>query len=175
MKTLLFDTETTGLVKNRLVPLARQPKIVELFGLSLEDEIESVEINQLFNPGYALDKDVTRITNITDEMLSSAPAFSEKAETIKNSIERHDEVVAHNLSFDKTMVDLEMERAGLKIKWPRLICTVEATEHLKGYRLNLNALHHFLFGEEFTGAHRAENDVRAMAKCFVELRKREIV
>jgi len=175
MKTLVIDCETTGLVKNRLVPLARQPKVIELFGLTVEEEDEVLAFSSLFNPGHGVDADTTRITGITDNMLAEAESFAEKAQAIKDAIERHDEVVAHNLSFDKTMIDLEMERVGLTIEWPQLICTVEATVHLKGHRLNLNALHHFLFDEEFTGAHRAENDVRALARCFKELRKRGIV
>jgi DNA polymerase III epsilon subunit-like protein len=90
---------------------------------------------------------------------------------LKKFIEGHDEVVAHNLSYDKSMVDCEMKRAGLTVDWPELICTVEATEHIKGHRLNLTSLHELLMGEAFSGAHRAEADVRALANCFRALRE----
>ena len=86
-------------------------------------------------------------------------------------IEGADEVVAHNLAFDKAMLDFEFMRLDTELKWPAMICTVEATRHLKGHRLNLMALYEMLFSERFTEAHRAENDVRALARCFLKLRE----
>ena len=171
MKTLVFDTETTDLIKNKLQPLDKQPFIIEFFGLSLDLEgNELCEYHFMFNPGFDISESVTSITKITNEMLVGKPKFGDHALEIKKIIEFHDEVVAHNLSYDKSIVDFEMKRAGLEVEWPDLVCTVEATEHIKGFRLNLNALHELLFGEGFTGAHRAENDVRALANCFRELR-----
>lgn len=175
MKTLVFDTETTGLIKNKLQPLDRQPQVIEFFGLSLEDGEEKAALSQLFNPNKPLEEIITKITGITDKNLSTAPNFSEHAAKIKEFIESHDEIVAHNLSFDRSIVDFEMARCKLKIEWPKLICTVEATHYMLGHRLNLSKLHELLFGEAFEGAHRAEIDVRALARCFNELRKMEIV
>lgn len=175
MKILIFDTETTGLPKSKLVPLDRQPQIIELFAISYEDEKEISTFDAMFNPGKPLDKKITQITGISDEMLTDKPAFSERAEEIKALIEDHELVVAHNLSFDMAMVNFEINRCNKAVAWPRPLCTVEATIHIKGHRLNLNALHNHLFGEDFTGAHRAETDVRALARCFFELRKTGVV
>ena len=171
MITLVFDTETTDLIKNKLLPLERQPHIIEFFGITLDPEGNQLDqYHYLFKPPMKLSEDVKRITNITDEMLADAPPFASAAETIKELIEKHDEVVAHNLSYDMGVVDFEMKRCGLTIEWPIPTCTVEGTEHLKGFRLNLGALHELLFGEKFDGAHRAENDVMALANCFRQLR-----
>lgn len=176
MMTLCFDTETNGLIKNKLVPLASQPQVIEYFGLTLEDdETEGGSYTCLINPGKPLPPEIFKITGINDEMLKHAAPFSTVAEIIKTHIESHDAVVAHNLSYDKAMIDFEMSRCGLKVKWPRLICTVEQTESFKGHRLSLTALHEYLFGEPFTGAHRAETDVHALARCYVELKKRGVV
>jgi DNA polymerase III epsilon subunit-like protein len=176
MKTLVFDTETTDLISAKMMPLHKQPRIIEFFGLSIDEEGNEIsEHHFLFDPEQKLSQTIKSITKIDDEMLKGQPKFSEKAEEIKSLLESHNCIVAHNLSFDRTMVELEMRRCSKLVKWSRLICTVESTEHIKGYRLNLNALHEFLFGEEFTGAHRAEQDVRALARCYVELKKREIV
>lgn len=172
MKTLILDTETTDLIKNKMMPLERQPKIIEFYGLSLGENGEELDsIHFLFHPGTKLGDDTKRITGITDEMLSGAGKFSDSAEEIKAFIESHSAVVAHNLSYDRSMVDFEMKRAGLKVSWPELICTVESTVHMKGHRLNLAALYELLFSESFSGAHRAENDVRALARCFTKLRE----
>ena len=176
MRTLVLDTETTALIKNKLQPLDRQPRIIEFFALSIDsagDELES--FNYLFNPGMKLEAKTTEITGITDEMLANQKPFRSIAQHILELIEVHDEIVAHNMSYDKAVIDFEMKRLGKKIRWPDLICTVESTEYMKGHRMNLATLHEFLFGEPFAGAHRAENDVRATTRCFLQLREMGVV
>jgi len=176
MRTLVLDTETTALIKNKLQPLDRQPRIIEFFALSLDsagDELD--KFSYLFNPGIKIDEKITEITGIKQDMLNDQKPFSSIAQHILELIEVHDEIVAHNMSYDKAVIDFEMKRLGKKVRWPELICTVESTEYMKGHRMNLRSLHEFLFGEPFENAHRAENDVRATAKCFLELRKMGVV
>lgn len=187
MRAIGFDTETTDLIRSRFRPLDRQPHIIEFFGLAIEGVPvsskgskkasvswkEKDHFGSLFNHGQPLTADIVRITGIKDEMLAGQPKFKDKAAQVKKFIESADIIFAHNLKFDKTMVDFEMERAGLKLNWPdRMICTVEATEHFLGRRMKLIELHQHLFGEPFSDAHRAENDVRPMVRCFIELWKR---
>lgn len=176
MKTLVLDTETTDLIKNKLQPLDRQPRIIEFFALSLDSDGNELDaISQLFNPGMKLVGKTTEITGLTDEDLKDAPPFSKHADKIIELIEAHDEIVAHNMSYDRSVIDFELKRLGKKVRWPDLICTVEATEYINGFRLSLSALHELLFTEIFEGAHRAENDVRALARCFTRLREMGIV
>ncbi len=173
-RTLIFDTETTSLIKNSAQRLDKQPHIIEFFGLTLNEELEEVEVWQsLFSHHKPLPEDTIRITGITDDIIAGAPFFFTKAEEIKAHIESHDCVAAHNLNYDMSVVDFEMDRANLKVNWPEeRICTVEQTEYLKGFRLSLTALHVYLFEEEFKNAHRAEGDVRALTKCFIKLKER---
>lgn len=176
MKTIILDTETTGLINNSLVPLHHQPQIIEIFCLSLDDEGNELgSYGCLINPGKPLPAEIKKIVSITDDMLSDAPSFEAVAPEIKAFIEGHDIVVAHNLSYDMKMVTYEMMRARMAVKWPQLVCTVEQTIHIKGHRLSLTALYEYLFGEPFSGAHRAETDVRATARCYLELKKRGVV
>lgn len=176
MRTLVLDTETTDLIKNKLQSLDRQPRIIEFFALSLDSAGNEIEaFNYLINPGIKIEPKTTEITGITQDMLNDQKPFSSIAQHILELIEVHDEIVAHNMSYDKSVIDFEMKRQGKKIKWPDLICTVESTEYIKGHRLNLGSLHELLFSEPFTGAHRAENDVRALTRCFVKLREMGIV
>jgi DNA polymerase III subunit epsilon len=176
MRTLVLDTETTALIKNKLQPLDRQPRIIEFFALSLDSAGEELDtFSYLFNPGIKIDDKITEITGIKQEMLDDQKPFSSIAQHILEVIEVHDEIVAHNMSYDKAVIDFEMKRLGKKVRWPELICTIESTEYMKGHRMNLRSLHEFLFGEPFENAHRAENDVRATAKCFLELRKMGVV
>ena len=173
MKVLCFDTETSGLQKNSAIRLEKRPHIIEFFGLTLTDLEETGKWESLFFHHKPLDEIITKITGITDELIKDAPLFYSKAQELKDHIESHDRVVAHNLTFDMAMVDNEMDRVNLKVKWPKdRICTVEQTEHINGHRLSLALLHEHLFGVGFPNAHRAENDVRALARCYVELVKR---
>jgi len=170
--SFIADTETTDLVGASLLPLKHQPKVTELYGCLLEDGRKVDEIEFFANPGEKLSPKISSITGITDEMLKGAKPFSAHAPDLSRIVQRADEVVAHNLSFDVAMIDVEFERCGLVVPWPAgRICTVEATEWIKGYRLSLGALHEHLFGEKFAGAHRARVDVEALTRCFLELRR----
>jgi DNA polymerase III epsilon subunit-like protein len=172
----IFDTETTGLLDTRLIPLVRQPRIIEFYGamVDLDAGPEPLwELDTLLNPGVPISEEITRITGIDDEMVRNAPTFDAFEPLLSCAWTQSSMVViAHNASFDVEMVDIEYERQGLHVLWPPVICTVEQTVHLRGHRLNLQALHELLFEERFKEAHRARNDVRALIRCCVELRKR---
>ena len=175
MKAFIFDTETTGLVKNSLVPLEQQPRIIEFFGHTVDSSTGEVisEIEFFCDPGIEIEPVITRITGIKPEDLKGQKPFSHHARQVAGMIGAADAVVAHNLSFDMALVSFEMERGKEALTWPeRLICTVEQTEWMKSHRLNLSSLHEELFGEAFSGAHRARVDVAALTRCFLELCKR---
>jgi len=182
MKAFVFDTETTGLIRNRTLKLEKQPEIIEFYGCLTDLKTGKIkkELDTFLAPSKALSdipapgdrKTITEITGITNEMLKGAPTFKEKAKEIVTLIEKSPIVIAHNASFDKEMINIEAERLGITIMWPRIICTVEATIALKGFRLSLSALHEELFNEPFTGAHRAKVDVSALVRCCVELFQR---
>lgn len=170
MKHLIFDTETTDLIKNTARRLDKQPRIIEFFSISWDDETnEEIETHILVNPGIAIPEIVIGITGITNEMIKDKPPFQLVASSIVNLINANDRPVAHNLSYDQSVIDFELKRLGGKIDWKYGVCTVEATEHFKGHRLTLSALHEYLFGVAFTGAHRAEIDVRALFRCYRKL------
>lgn len=175
MIAFIYDCETTGLVKNSLIPLKSQPRIIEFFGHLVDDETGEVakEIEFFCNPGIPLEEIITRITGIKPESLKDAQPFSHYACEICEMIAKADAVVAHNLSFDMALVEADCQRCECKPQWPpRLICTVEQTEWIKGHRLSLGAMHEELIGQPFSGAHRARNDVEALTRCYLELRKR---
>jgi DNA polymerase III epsilon subunit family exonuclease len=183
--TFVFDTETTGLIENRIIKLDKQPDVIEFFGCDVD--LDTGEVSNKLNllikprkplptePAWGEKKTITEITGITNEMLNDAPHFKDVADVIFSRIENASEVVAHNAHFDQEMLNIEAERLQRVIKWPPVICSIEQTMHLKGKRLSLTALHEFLFKEKFADAHRAEHDVLALARCCTELRKRGII
>lgn len=174
-RTLIFDTETTDLVSNTLLALDHQPRIVEFYGIVIDENGQDIkELEFLCHPGIPLPEITTRITGLKDEDLAHKKGFAFHADTVRALIEGCDEVAAHNLSYDRFVVDCEFRRLGQPpVKWPHVgTCTVEATEWYNGYRLSLTNLHLHLFGEPFADAHRAKTDVDALKRCFIELRKR---
>lgn len=183
---LAFDTETTGLVGNHTIRIDKQPHIIEFYGclFNLQSGETIAELDLLIRPPQPLSdqpifgekKTTTQITGISNEMLSSCPTFPAVADQLFTFIQQQPALLAaHNLSYDKEMLDLEAERLNRTINWPRGICTVEQTVHLKGHRLTLPALHEHLFNEKFADAHRAKTDTQALVRCLLELHKRGII
>ncbi len=182
VKALLIDFETSGLPKNRTIKLELQPEAIEFAAALVNLKTGKVlkKYQTLIKPSKPLSdtpafgekKTITAITGIDNSMLAGAPNFKAISKTILKMIEDAPVVIAHNLSFDKEIADIEFERLGIKVKWQRLICTVEATIAMKGFRMNLTKLHLELFGKEFEGAHRAMGDVEALTPICVELFKR---
>lgn len=174
-RCLIFDTETTGLIRNLLIPVDRQPRIVEYFGHVVDDQTGEVlsELEFLCDPLVKLSRETIEITHITPEMIKGKPMFSAFANQVAEQIESADEIVAHNLAYDLHMIEYEFARLDLgdRLKIPAVrTCTVQQTEWLKGHRLSLTNLHQELFGTPFEGAHRAREDVEALTRCFLDLR-----
>jgi len=168
-----FDTETTGLIKNSVVALNKQPYISQFYSLTCNEQGEKLyDLDLWANPPVDISPEVFKVTKVSKDMLADKPPFKEIAQAIKDNIEGSSLVVAHNATFDVAMINNEMRRLGLTVSWPRVICTVEETEHLKGHRLKLSDLYELLFGEKFANAHDAKADVEALAKCYFELVKR---
>ena len=182
MKAIIFDTETTGLLKNRTIKLSLQPEIIEFHGqfVDLKKKKIGPKFSTLIKPKKPLSdkpvpgdkKTITQITGITNEMLKDKPSFKEVSQKIIKILQSAPVVIAHNLGFDSEMIEIELERLGIEMQWPRKICTVESTIAMKGHRLTLTKLYLELFGEAFENAHRAKSDVDALTACSIELFKR---
>jgi DNA polymerase III epsilon subunit-like protein len=176
---MLFDTETSGLVSNRLLRLEMQPEVIEFYGclvdLGSPNLMPTWEYQTLIKPKKAISAEITKITGLTNDDLKDAPPFAQVADTIAKAIESAPVVVAHNIAFDMAMLEIEFERLERKLNWPEKICTLEKTIYIKGYRLSMSRLHEYLFGVPFAGAHRAKVDVAALTRCAAELHKRGLI
>ena len=175
MRALLFDTETTALIDNHLLPLDKQLYVVEwcsqMVDLGTGKVLQVLE--HIIKPPIPLPEDTTRITGITPELLEGKPPFAAVAAEIKQCIEAASCVISHNFSFDKEATEIEYERLGQKVQWPILqLCSVEQSVHYRGYRLSLTNLHEHLFGQPMKEAHRARTDVEALTRCAVEMFRR---
>lgn len=174
----VFDTETTGLIKNHRLPLSAQPKVIEFYGELVNRRTGEVieELEFMANPGFPLEAIITQITGLTDADLKDKPPFSANIQRVIDFFGKADRAVAHNISYDKGMLTFEARRSETEIVWPAsMICTVQKTEHFMGHRLNLSKLHNHLFGKPFEGAHRAREDVKALTRSYLELVRLEVI
>lgn len=169
MITKYADNETSGLIISTLRPLDKQPRVFEFYCV---DDLNS-ECHHLINPVVKLEPKAAKVTGVSNEDLKDKPLFAEVADDIRAAIENCDEIFFHNASYDTQMLDFEFARLGQKLNWPRVRCSVEESEWIKGYRLKLIELHTELFGEGFEKAHGAKWDVLALRRCVQEMRKRE--
>jgi DNA polymerase III alpha subunit (gram-positive type) len=166
MRTLVFDTETTGLPKHPSAKDAVQPRIIEFAGQIVDvDGNELAELELLINPHQPLEEIITKITGLTDGDLEQEPTFAEVADQLNEFFAQADCLLSHNLPFDSTLVELELTRNNIQDwHWPKFnVCTVQEHVPRWGYRPKLTQLYEFYTGEKLQQTHRAMDDVRALA------------
>lgn len=180
MTIIIFDVETTGLPNAEGAPLDSQPRIIEFAGIKLDDELNELErMEFICNPMCQLSDIITKITGLRQTDVEDKLPFSNYYEQLCKFFLGCSKLVAHNATFDVSMLRFELLRMGklCAFPWPyNHICTIEKTMHYHGYRLNLGKLHKKLINEEHVnGAHRAMPDVEALVRCFKALRKESLV
>ena len=177
-KIIVFDTETTGLLKPSPADITMQPYITEIYAVKLDEDFNILdEFESYIKIPVPVPDFITKITGISDATLRNAPLFEEIAENLKEFFEDATETVAHNHAFDKAMVLNQIIRAGYKFfAWPVTeTCTVQATMAYEQRRLNLQRLHEILLGKGFKDAHRAKSDVHALVRIYHQLRERKML
>lgn len=180
MKFLFFDTETTGLWKFNVSdddPI--QPDVVQLASVLMEDRkvISTLCLPIFLRIDAVVDPKATEVHGWTEERLKLfGHPHSKVFETFNYMYNMADTVVAHNLNFDRKLVSSGLRKAGYNYVAKPSICTMlGSTDYCKipGPKGNkwpkLRELHLKLFGEEFSGAHDALDDVRATIRCFWKL------
>lgn len=170
MIKLLFDSETTGLLKPDAVNVDEQPEIVELYCIKLDEEYQILgEYHSYYRPKTPVTEELTKIHGITNEKLKDAPTFEEQYKTLSAFFTGVDELIAHNLAFDRSMLANELIRIDklIQFPWPRKhTCTVEMSMPIEQRRLGLKKLHVYATGKEHEGQHRAKDDVFALVRCY---------
>lgn len=167
MKTVIFDTETTGLLKPA-APLEEQPQIIEIGMVVMRDNKFESAHNFLINPGKPLPPEITKITGLKDEDLADKPSFAELLPTILEIMGDSDFWIAHNMPFDYGMLMNELLRCGVKVPYPResCICTVQEYAATFGRRPKLTELYKFVMNEELEQTHRALDDAQALYRLL---------
>ncbi|HZS46295.1 MAG TPA: exonuclease domain-containing protein [Blastocatellia bacterium] len=159
---VVVDVETTGARPN-------SDRITEIAAYKISGGQIVGEINTLINPQRPISRYVVQLTGITDEMVRTAPLFSDVYEQVVDFFS--DAVfVAHNAPFDWRFVNREIERVTGRGLANMRLCTVQMTRRivpdLPNYKLHTVAEH---FKIEIENRHRAGGDAFATAKIFMKL------
>ena len=213
MKILLLDTETNGLPKNRYAPpsdYANFPAILQLSWAIYTVAGNSLVVEEVRDLGLALDPSIPWNTGAAAihglrevEARHGMPA-EEALAKLAVALRSVDMVVAHNLPFDKDIIQAAGWRASVQTSlkelrgiWPpvRELCTMRATTalvklpatskqlqypDLGPYKApRLNELYTWLYGHVYdvSGAalHTAASDVHCLAECLRALLGRKLL
>src|SRR5690554_1687773 len=109
MKTIFYDTETTGVKPGK-------DRIIEIAAF---DPNHNRTFCTFTNPEWPIPAESTAITGITDDMVKEAPLIKEALSAFLDFCHGEVVLIAHNNdAFDKLFLESEFERAGLFIpKW----------------------------------------------------------
>jgi DNA polymerase III epsilon subunit-like protein len=116
---LVFDTETTGLFpKRELYTIENMPHITQLCFIVYD--MMTKEVVKKYNKYINIPKHVeiptfvTNLTGITREKCDSGVRTIDALRQFYKAYRGCDAVVAHNLTFDKRMIEIEIQRYALE-------------------------------------------------------------
>jgi len=138
MRTLIFDTETTGIVNHKSPDHSIQPHPVQLACILLENNTIINSAAVLIDPGVPIEKGAFEKHKITEEKVKTF-GFSLKAATglFLNFLNRCDRIVGHGVDFDiiiteamiyRTLADFDLQNYRDK---PRVCTMISSTEVCK--------------------------------------------
>lgn len=165
-RSILFDTETTGLDP------ATGDRVIEIAALELIGDLPTGNnFHVLIDPERDIPEEATRVHGFTLADLEGKPKFAEVASAFLAFI-GDDELIAHNARFDFGFVNAELKRAGHKpLDMARMVDTLDmARERFPGMPNSLDALCR-RFGVDLSArtTHNALLDCKLLAEVYVEL------
>lgn len=168
IREIAFDTETTGLNPND------GDRIIEIGAVEMINHITTGRtFRRLINPGRPVSEATIRITGITDDDLKDKPPF-EDPDIIDAFVEFLGDatIVAHNASFDRGFLNMELQRCGRPIvpeeRWVDTL--MMARKRYPGAPANLDALcKRFDISLESRTFHGALLDSQLLASVYLEL------
>ncbi len=154
----IVDVETTG-------GSAKTDRIAEIAVYLFDGQKIVSSYSTLVNPGIRMPPFITKLTGITNDMLTTAPTFEEVADKILQ-ITNEAIFVAHNVDFDYAYVKMEFKRLGQSFE-RRKLCTVNLSRRI------LPGFHSYSLGKlcdalgiVVENRHRAAGDALATTELF---------
>jgi DNA polymerase III epsilon subunit len=161
---IFFDVETTG-----LYPLEND-RIIEIAMIKTSKGNIIDSIDMMINPGITIPNEVTKINNITNEMVRDSRIFDrELGQKILDFIQDY-VIVAHNASFDLSFLSVELAKAGLSFENWKAVDTLKMAAIVfpnQSNKLETLIRRYNILPEG--NLHRALIDTDALRKIFFEL------
>jgi DNA polymerase III subunit epsilon len=160
---VVVDTETTG------GQYGLADRITEFAAVVVRDGAIVEVYETLVNPQRSIPPFVTRLTNITWDMVKKAPTFDRIAPDVMRVLEGN-VFVAHNEAFDWRFISTELSRSTGRQLRGRRLCTVKIARKVLPQltRRSLDYVARY-YGVEIRNRHRAGGDALATAKCLIRM------
>lgn len=164
---VVFDLETTGLEPNMC-------EIIEIGALKYKNSALVEEFSVLVKPKKEISAEITRITGISNEMVSDASSIEEVLPKFITFIEDLP-LVAHNSSFDLSFIEENIKKQNLPMIKNTNIDTVElARKYIpQAYNYKLTTLKNY-FKLEY-GSHRSVDDCKTTNYVYEYCKKQALV
>ena len=188
---LFFDTETTGFPDYRMpVEWDGQPHLVQLAAILADDDgTERACLSTIIRPdGWTIPEGAAKIHGITTEIATEiGMPLGSALKAFVGMRAPAGTLVAHNIKFMRIAL-ARRPQPNVERKSAKLYCTCESaapvvnlppTERMiaaginKPKSPNLGECIQFFFNEKLEGAHDALVDVRACARVYFEIQRRQ--
>lgn len=187
---LVFDVETTGLISKNTTDLLLLPSVIQLSFVIFN--VNTYQITQKYNSyikieNIVLEDKIIELTGITNAICETKGVSIQDAITeLYKAYLRCDCVIAHNLDFDKRMIEIEMQRNNIQFPIftnPQIPmhCTMMDSIHLCDIIIDgkngkfrkfpkLVELYNKLFQYIPENLHNSMVDVLVCLRCFLKIK-----
>jgi DNA polymerase-3 subunit epsilon len=144
-------------------------RITEIAAVRVCDGKATTVFESLINPRRPIPRQISRLTNISSDMVRRAPTFSDVCDALLGVLEGSI-FVAHNADFDWRFINMEVQRVTGRRLDGRRLCTVHMARHLlPDVRLRSLDRLSWHYGIENVARHRAGGDAKATAEVLLRL------
>ncbi|MFS0781416.1 ATP-dependent DNA helicase DinG [Bacillus sp. 1P06AnD] len=162
---VVVDLETTGNA------VKKGDKIIQFAAVAIEDDCIVETYSTLINPQQPISPFIEELTGIKEEDVVGAPLFEDVAPKIMEWL-RHSTFVAHNVLFDLTFLQDQLQEAGYHGFYGSTVDTVELAKIMRpsatSYKLSHLAERE---GYEHDRPHQADSDAYVTAELFLLFKK----
>ena len=161
-KYVVVDLETTGNSSKA------GDRIIQFAAIVIENGEITYQYSSYVNPERSIPPFIQEFTGITEEDVKSAPTFKEIAPYIIGILEEA-VFVAHNVLFDLTFLQAELERVGYEMFLGYTVDTVEMAKIISP-RMDSFKLEDLsrAYGHVHDCPHQADSDAYATALLFLD-------
>jgi DNA polymerase-3 subunit alpha len=190
---LIFDTETTGIPRNKSAPLTdleNWPRLVQIAWQVHDSKGKLVsQHNYIIRPnGFDIPFKAEEVHGIsTQRALREGNDLKQVLALFLQDLSLTHVLVGHNIEFDVNIIGAELLRLSFDpepmLSLQKVDTGLASVEFCQlpggvGGKLKmprLNELHEILFGKKFDESHDASYDVAATARCFFGLIKKKVI